>query len=123
MVKKRFFDYEADVYVEPGDMSSQFVELKKIPVKFIELPPTVWWGLMGLGTVAAAGGGMMYYLKEEKTQTFNELVQGSQIDGADLTPLLEQSAEHEANGNSAFIGAGALIGTALVLTPFVVWEE
>ena len=26
--EKRFFDYEADVYVEPGDMSSQYVELK-----------------------------------------------------------------------------------------------
>ena len=123
MVKKRFFDYEADVYVEPGDMSSQYVELKKIPVKFIELPPTVWWGLMGLGTVAAAGGGVMYYLREEKTQTFNELVQGSQIEGSELTPLLDESLEYENNGNSAFIAAGVLVGTALALTPFVVWEE
>ena len=131
VVKKRFFDYEADVYVEPGDMSSQYVELKKIPVKFIELPPAVWWGVVSLGGVAGVLTGGFYYLQSFSNQQINEIIDAAPkdaggnpiIDGGLTTPLQDEAADAGNNGMMAAISTAAILGFAGVLAPFVVWEE
>ena len=130
VVKNRFFDHESDVYVEPGANGSQYVELKKIPVKFIELPPPVWWAVVAMGGAAGALGGGFFYLNSFSNEQLNQLIaEGTDdngnvsIDGALTTPLQTAAQEALQNGITASIVAGTVLAVAGGLAPFVVWEE
>ena len=100
-------------------------------MKFIELPPAVWWGVVSLGGVAGVLTGGFYYLQSFSNQQINEIIDAAPkdaggnpiIDGGLTTPLQDEAADAGNNGMMAAISTAAILGFAGVLAPFVVWEE
>ncbi len=124
--KNRFWAYEGEVYVKPSDLTSQWIELQKKPVRFIELPKNVWMGLGLISATTAVAGATFGVLSEV---TFNErnalaeLPKGTTISGNQVDVL---EGNYRTQLNSALTFGGIALGLGLLtggLTPFVVWEE
>ena len=134
--KPRFWSWEGEVYVKPADLTSQWIELEKKPVRFIELPKNVWLGLAVLSAASLLPAGVYYGLNLEQVNIHNlevaratsakaeGLTDGTELaDGAIITETRALSSSYQ---NSALTFASIGLGLGLLtggLTPFVVWEE